>query len=146
MTWSYSNPSASAKDAIRFLIGDTDTTDQQLQDEEITYLIGLYPSPYSAAANACDALANKYSRQVQKSVGRMSIAAGERCKAYRTAAAELRRKRSTEGLSMFIGGRTISGKETFADDSNAVQPSFAIGQDDFPETQTNVYPPYKDRP
>ena len=40
MTFTYSGtPSASQRDAIRFLLNDTDSTDVLLQDEEISYLI-----------------------------------------------------------------------------------------------------------
>ena len=39
MTWSYSgDPASSDRDAIRFYIGDTDTTLQLLQDEDIDFL------------------------------------------------------------------------------------------------------------
>lgn len=142
MTWSYTAPTSGNKDAVRFLIGDTDTTDQQLSDEEITYVLSQYSSLYMAAANCCDALANKFSRQVQKTVGKISLAANQRATAYREAAALLRSKRNAEGLAMFIGGRSLSDKQSFGDNADAVQPSFAIGMDDFPETRSDIYPPY----
>ena len=42
MTWSYSgNPGASDLDHIRFLIQDTDTTDQLFSNEELTYLFNV---------------------------------------------------------------------------------------------------------
>ena len=40
MTWTYSgNPSSTERDAVRFLVGDTDTNDQLLSNEEIDYLV-----------------------------------------------------------------------------------------------------------
>ena len=57
MTWTYSgNPGASTLDEVRFLIQDTDINDQQLQNEEINYLITAYGDPYGAAVAACSAL------------------------------------------------------------------------------------------
>ncbi len=39
MAWTYGgDPSANARDAIRFLIGDTDTNDQLLNDAEIAWI------------------------------------------------------------------------------------------------------------
>ena len=38
MTWTYSgDPATNARDAIRFLTGDTDTNDQLINDEEIAW-------------------------------------------------------------------------------------------------------------
>jgi len=43
MTWTYSgNPANSSSDAVRFLIGDTDTTDQLISNEEIAYLVTVH--------------------------------------------------------------------------------------------------------
>lgn len=47
---------------VRFRIGDTDTTDEQLADTEIQSLISLHPSRVHAAAAAARAIAAKYSR------------------------------------------------------------------------------------
>ena len=39
MAWTYSgDPSSSARDAIRFLVGDTDTNDQLVTNEEIAWV------------------------------------------------------------------------------------------------------------
>ena len=142
MTWSYTDPSASAKDAVRFAVGDTDTSDQQLSDEEIASLLVTYPSPLTAAINACARLSAKYARQVTKTVGRLSIAASDRAKAYRELAADLKEQRRANGLTMFAGGRTIAGNQEFNQDTGATQPSFAIGQDDFPDAKSTARPPY----
>ena len=92
MTWSYSgDPSASEKDAVRFLIGDTDTDDQLLSDEEITYVITESGgSKYQAAHDAAYAIASKFSRMAQsKSVGDMSISYADRAQAFFMLANEL---------------------------------------------------------
>lgn len=76
MSWSYSgDPGSSSLDLVRFLIQDTDTTDQLLSNEEITYLIGAYGDPYSAAIAAVTSLIAKASRaqSESKSVGDLSI-------------------------------------------------------------------------
>lgn len=76
MTWTYSgNPGDSTRDEIRFLIGDTDTTDQLLSDEELDYLIGVWADAYAAAIAAVSALIAKGSRDSEeaKRVGDLSL-------------------------------------------------------------------------
>lgn len=76
MTWSYSgNPASSALDEIRFLIQDTDTTDQLLSNEEINYLFGVYGDAYSAAEGCIVALIANASRSAEESkkVGDLSL-------------------------------------------------------------------------
>jgi hypothetical protein len=70
MTWTYSgNPASSDRDAVRFLVADTDTTDQLITDEEIAYLIGLYTEAPLAAVGAARAIAAKFSRQSDQARG-----------------------------------------------------------------------------
>ncbi len=77
MTWSYSgDPSSSTLDEIRFLIQDTDTTDQLLSNEEITYLSTAYAGDaYSAAVACVVALIGQAARSEEESkkVGDLSL-------------------------------------------------------------------------
>ena len=68
MGWTYGgDPSASAKDAVRFLVGDTDSTDQLLQDGEITYLLSQYNNaPLNAAIRACETIMAKFARMADE--------------------------------------------------------------------------------
>jgi len=68
MTWTYSgDPGASTLDEVRFLIQDTDTDDQLLQDEELNYLIDSYGDPYSAAVAAVVSLIAAAARSEEES-------------------------------------------------------------------------------
>lgn len=83
--WTYTgDPSVSHRDAIRFLIGDTDSTDQLLQDEEIDWLHeNAGNSIYQGAHDACHALAAKFTRlATSKSVGDLSISYADRARAF----------------------------------------------------------------
>jgi nucleotidyltransferase/DNA polymerase involved in DNA repair len=76
MSWSYSgDPATSPLDLARFLIRDTDSADQLLQNEELQFLIDTWGDAYEAARNAAMTLAAKFTRlSVQsKSVGDLSI-------------------------------------------------------------------------
>lgn len=93
MAWSYSgDPSTSTKDAVRFLIGDTDPDDPLLSDEEMQYVIQSAGSTsvYQAAHDACYHVAAMYARMAtSKSVGDMSLSYSDRAKGYFDLANEL---------------------------------------------------------
>ena len=133
MTWTYDPTLATDKDRVRFLIGDTDTTDQQLANEEITYLLTVQSNVMLAAANAASGLAAKYARKADTSIGDLSISASQRAAAYLALYEQLKMQAHQAGIlggRMFVGGLTVSGKESLADDTDAVQPNFAIGMQD----------------
>ena len=76
MTWTYSgNPSSTDRDAVRFLVADTDSTDPLITDEEIAYLLDLYTEPPHAAVGAARAIAAKFSRDADqaRSIGDLSL-------------------------------------------------------------------------
>lgn len=63
MSWSYDPTNLENHlNWIRLRIGDTDTNDQQLSDEEITSLLSLHDNKCLAAAAAAGMIAAKYSR------------------------------------------------------------------------------------
>jgi len=142
MSWSYSAALATDKDRVRFLIGDTDTNDQQLQDEEITWLLTQRSNFTLAAADGARALAAKYARMVDTTNLSLSVSASQRSEAYKALADQLEAKAAAlAGAEMDVGGITIAGKVTLASDSGAVQPNFAIGQDDEPGASAPPGPP-----
>lgn len=134
MTWTYTAPTTD-RDKIRFLCGDTDTTDQLVTDEEIAYVLTTRTNLYLAAADVCEAVAAKYSRKADTSNGALSVSASQRSGQYATRAQELRARANSLGApAFFAGGQTVSGKDDLSADSDAVQPAFRVGQDDLPGT------------
>lgn len=76
MAWTYSgNPASSNLDLVRFLIQDTDSTDQLLSNEEINYVLSVYGDPYLAAISCVTALIAQASRVTEESkkVGDLSL-------------------------------------------------------------------------
>lgn len=76
MTWTYSgNPANSSRDAVRFLVADTDSNDPLITDEEIAYLLDLYTEAPSAAVGAARAIAAKFSREADqaRTVGDLTL-------------------------------------------------------------------------
>jgi len=95
MTWSYDTSLTEAKDKVRFYIGDTDTNDQLLQDEEINFLLTETQNVLQAASRAAKALAAKFSRQADKAVGDLRISLSQKAQAYMSLAADLEKRALT---------------------------------------------------
>lgn len=105
-------------------IGDTDSTDPQLQDEEIAYQLSQNGSPIWAAVACCSALAARYARQADKTLGKMSISAGQRLQHYLDLE-KLLRRRAVANAQPYAGGLSIAERTAFAQNSDAVRPSFS---------------------
>jgi hypothetical protein len=145
MTWTYSgNPGSSARNLVRFLIGDTLTTRQLLSDEEIDAVLTYQSSPSYAAAACADAIANLFSSKVDKSIGQTSLSLSQAIRQYREMADRLRAggpgnlpggdgSGERDG-GIFVGGAEIAADDALRDDSTVNQPSFSVGQDDDPST------------
>lgn len=135
MTWSYSgDPSSSTLDEVRFLIQDTDTTDQLLSNEEINYLIDAYADDaYSAAVGSVVALIGKASRAVEesKSVGDLSLSRklGDRVAQWEA----LRKHLETERFRRYPAAPVVnenallSTEDRFVEDEGS---DFVVGQMD----------------
>jgi len=95
MTWSYDPSLPTDKDKVRFRTGDTDETDQLLQDEEINYLLSETTNVLLAASRAAKAIAAKFARQADKSVGSLSISLSQKAQAYMALAADLEKRALT---------------------------------------------------
>lgn len=134
MTWTYSgNPADSDRDKVRFLVFDTDTNEQLLSDEEIAWLLTEQTNIYLAAANAAEAIAAKFAKDITRSAVGLSANVGNRAQFYLELANKLRDQVGTTNkrAEVFAGGLTISGKDTLDSDSDAVQPGFKIGEFDW---------------
>jgi len=133
MGWSYDPNLSDPKNEVRFLIGDTDFTKPQLQDEEIQFLIDSSGSAVSAASAACRALAAKYARRVHEEVGDLKLYNEQMFDHYDL----LSRNISIGNISSNInaipsaGGVYTAEKEAYAADSSIVQPSFSRGMHDY---------------
>jgi len=138
MAWTYSgDPDNSARDAIRFLTGDTDTTDQLLSDEEIAWTnkeaTGSATSTdalYDAAYRCCLTIASKLAREADKTIGDLSVKMSQRAAAYREQAVVLQGLASREGGTPvpYAGGITISDKDIDQENSDIYRGWFASGQ------------------
>jgi hypothetical protein len=132
-TFSYSfDPGGSDIDAVRFLTRDT-TDPPYNTDEEITWLISQEGNRYLAAAAAAEQIALKFSTQATKTVGDLSISAGDRAQQYAELSKSLRlRALRHSPPTPYQAGQTSDDKDTDRDDTDLIQPAFRRGVHDNP--------------
>ena len=134
MSWSYdptdldNNTSSGRLNTVRLLVGDTDTLDQQVQNEEITFgLSENGDSTYFAGAWIARAIASKYSRKVNTSLdGALSADYSDLAKQYMQLADNLEYQGKTSGASVGVlaGGITKSGVNAVRANTNRIEGSF----------------------
>tara|TARA_R100001143_G_scaffold57840_1_gene55326 strand:- start:298 stop:693 length:396 start_codon:yes stop_codon:yes gene_type:complete len=126
MTWTY-NPASIGTDLakVRLLIGDTDTNDQQMTDEEIQFFIDGEETIYMAAYRCALSLVAKFARMVDKEMGDLKLLAAQRHRHYLQLAETLKQK-NVPGLPS-AGGIYQSEKDTLNDNTDMVKPFFKRG-------------------
>lgn len=133
MAWSYdattlgTSTAAERLNSVRLLVGDTNTNDQQLQDEEITFALAQSgDNIYTSGVWAANAIASKYSRRVTTEIdGAIRAEYSDLAKNYRTLATQLRedgRRYSAGALGVEAGGISISSINTNRDNTDRPQP------------------------
>ena len=138
MPWTYGgDPSASALAAIRFLTGDTDTNDQLINDEEIAWTNNQVTGSdtattalYEVSYRVMVAIASKFSRLADQSVGDLKVDMFQKATNAREQAALLKQQALREGNTPtpYAGGISVSDKEIDEENSDIVQPYFSRGQ------------------
>lgn len=134
MAWSYdptnldTSTSAGRINAVRLLIGDTDTNDQQVQNEEITFALAeSNNNVYSSAGWTARVIASQYSRRVNTQLdGALSADYSDLAEQYYKLAEDLEYRGKTTGavLGVSAGGLTISDINAVRANTNRVEGSF----------------------
>lgn len=146
MTWTYSNPAASDKDAVRFLVGDTDTSDQLVSNEEIEYTLEEFPDTYLAAASVAESIASKFAREVTHSADGLSYSGDQLSKHYTDMAERLRhlaKRRRRGGVVPYAGGISWREREKDDQDGDLIKTSFSSHMHDHPGTRKQAKDPLK---
>jgi hypothetical protein len=118
---------------VRLLVGDTDTTDQQVSDEEIAFAISQAADDiYNASALICRALSGKYARLVDTSIESVSSSYSQRATQYAELAVRLikeGKRLGSVGLGVPVaGGMSISEMEGVETDTDRVPSAFRVDQ------------------
>src|SRR5258708_2933880 len=97
-----------------------------LQDEEITHLITVERNFWGAAARCAEVIARGFFRKADEvRLGRaLQLSHYRRAKQYMEMAVMLRRK-SLGTQPPWVGGMSVSDKESYEQNTDLVQPAFA---------------------
>lgn len=126
MAWSYGgDPLNSPRDAVRLLIGDTDSSDKLLLDGEIDYFLAKYNNaPLNSAIRCIEAVIAKFSRLANEKVGQVSIDFSQKAKGYAAMLVQLRQRLAIEGGFPYAGGISRLDKAINVADADRVKPDF----------------------
>ena len=134
MAWSYEETdlrttTASGRlNTVRLLLGDTDSNDQQVQNEEIAFALAQNNNNvYFAGAWCARIVAAKYSRKVTTSIDNaISADYSDLAKQYNKLAESLeyQGKKSGAVVGIKAGGITKSGIDAVRANTNRITPSF----------------------
>jgi len=138
MAWSYDERNLNTTDALgrlnatRFLIGDTNEDDQQVQDEEVAFALAqANNNTYFAGAFLCRTIAAKYSRNVDVKIsGALEEMSSQLQAHYLELAEALEYQASKTGgvLGVKAGGITLSAVDAVRANTNRVTPKFTKDQ------------------
>ena len=134
MSFSYNPALPTDKDKVRLFIGDTNSADVLLQDEEIAALLAMFGSVAIASVKACNSIAAKYARYADQETGDISVRYSQIAATYRELAQSL--QDGLTGLSApmpYAGGISRSDKLTREQDTDRVAPAFTVTMDDNPD-------------
>lgn len=134
MAWSYDERNLNTTDALgrlnatRFLIGDTNEDDQQVQDEEVAFALAQANSnTYFAGAFLCRTIAAKYSRNVDVKIsGALEETSSQLQAHYLELAEALEYQAQKTGglLGVVAGGITVSVVDGVRENTNRVAAKF----------------------
>lgn len=123
MSFSYDLSDLSTEfNRLRLEIGDVDSNDYFLDDEEIMYVQSEKTSFYRRAAACCELICIKIARNVKTKIGHFSEDSNEIYVRYKELAAKFQAVDYPWSSSI-----TISEKEGYEDDTSLVQPKMKKG-------------------
>lgn len=126
MAWSYSgNPASTPKDAVRYLVGDTVSTDPLTTDEEIAWALAQNSNIYVAASIVAETIATKFATmKTSVRIGPISEEYGNRAVFYANQAKELKNKASDKSTLNIDTSIPVNA------DGTEKPPCFTIGMTD----------------
>lgn len=141
MTTTYSSPDASDKDAVRFLLGDTNMDRALVQDEEITWILSkwkpIYDSVEYVASVVADTIAARFAREANFSADGVSVSLANVANQFRELAANLR----AQHKGLLAGGQPDVGGITPGEQTDpSIEPfDFGTGMHDNIEAGRQKY-------
>lgn len=128
MTFAYGgDPAASDKDAVRFLLGDVDSAEPLVTDEEILYALDKWADLYGTnewtAATLADTIASRYAREASISADGVNVSLGIVAQQFRELAASLRQQHK----NLLVGGSPDAGGISLYEQADPANAPLAFG-------------------
>jgi len=144
MAWSYDSSDLSTEtvsgrlNVVRLLLGDTDYSDQQADNAEITFALAqVNNNVYSAASWVAETISSKYARRVDTDLdGQLSAKYSQLYQHYKSLALSLDqqgKKYSGTSLGVKYGGIKISQIDVVRADTDRVNPTFRTDRFKYPQ-------------
>jgi hypothetical protein len=133
MTWTYdpTHIGTSQLMQLRWLIGDTLTKDQQLQDEELNFALSQRTNIYAAAADSCRALSARLSREADATQGNLHTLYSSKARAYAARAGQYEVMAAVRSAGLPYSGQTSrTDYDNVAQDTDRIGPQFGIEPDE----------------
>lgn len=130
MTWTYSgDPSDSPKDAIRFIVQDTDENNQLVQDEEINFLLDRNGQDIDlTATRIATTIARGFAQNADFVTPDLEVRYREQAKLYSDLADQLKEETSITNAVPYAGGISVSDIEAREADTDRKTPLFIRDQ------------------
>ncbi len=136
--FTYTGSPTTDLEKVRLLIGDTQEGDVLLTDDEIGFFNSLESNIFRAASKSAEAIAAKFSRQHDESVGKVRVSFSQKYDHFVSLANSLKVQADRRGASdMSSGGISISDKNTAIEDTDRVAPFFTRKLHDHPGVNDN---------
>ena len=123
------DPSSSSRDAVRFLLGDTDSKRRLLDDREIDYALTEQGGTTQATVFLAQALANRFSGLADIKVGPVSKSYSKVAEMYRKIVDDLKESACLE-IEPAFPAISADAKHNLYEDYDSVRPEFYLGMSD----------------
>lgn len=127
MSWTYQDTMPRDIDKVRFYVGDTDSSDPLLTDEEIDFALSEGGSVRAAASLCADRLAAQYARLADLKEGQLSISYSQRFEQMRAISETISAGATLADPAMPTAGAIfVADKTATEEDTSLVRPSFTV--------------------
>jgi hypothetical protein len=124
-------PATSTRDFVRWRTGDTDASDWLQTDSEIDAALSIHGDKFQAAAAVADAIAAKFARRVDSTMGKLKLTLSQKVKQYRELAGAIRTEATISvAAAPWMAAHSVSAKDGYEEDTDRVVPAFAVDMHD----------------
>ncbi len=120
-------PGNDDRDAVRFLVGDTNPADEDATDAEIEWALEQEGSVMQAAISVATALTARFSNVDTYRIGNVQVQEGFKAEKYANLTDRLRMKLAIDGVTVVAGGIAVEDKADVVADPDRVAPHFTVG-------------------